>query len=302
MHPDLSLGLTAQISKWRAKRKGSYLFTVYEGLAIRLENTEKEIKTMMDDALRDTSSLTLQSKHLRKRLLLCVEFNQEIVSVLLELLREQEQSLQYMLVFFDEISALKSHQGQAFIPWALRVLGSQSQDANDASSPSSPSAGQMPRKELKRTAIQKKLNKIIKMRKFLEKNVAVIESNYQQVSSNLSQCRKSLKTLEGILRKLSMVESDIERDRSGSGCWMENEEIARSQDDDFLDTLNIKYDHSQCSDCSCVYTMCNECFMNLASSYFVATEATKRFQSLVSVKEQMRVDSQQLESCDWGGP
>ena len=27
-----------------------------------------------------------------------------------------------------------------------------------------------------------------------------------------------------------------------------------------------------------------------------------RFQSLVSVKEQMRVDSQQLESCDWGGP
>ena len=35
---------------------------------------------MMDDALRDTSSLTLQSKHLRKRLLLCVEFNQEIVN------------------------------------------------------------------------------------------------------------------------------------------------------------------------------------------------------------------------------
>ena len=34
------------------------------------------------------------------------------VSVLLESLREQEQSLQYMLVFFDEISALKSHQGQ----------------------------------------------------------------------------------------------------------------------------------------------------------------------------------------------
>ena len=31
MHPDLSLGLTAQISKWRAKRKGSYLFTLYEG-------------------------------------------------------------------------------------------------------------------------------------------------------------------------------------------------------------------------------------------------------------------------------
>ena len=103
------------------------------------------------------------------------------VSVLLESLREQEQSMQHMLVFFDEISALKSHQGQgraallscrwsilyssslgqAFIPWALRVLGSHSQDTNDAGSPSS--AGQKPRRELKRTDIQKKLNKIVKV-------------------------------------------------------------------------------------------------------------------------------------------
>ena len=50
------------------------------GLAIRLENTDREIKSMMDDALRDTSSLTLQSKHLRKRLLLCIDFNQDIVN------------------------------------------------------------------------------------------------------------------------------------------------------------------------------------------------------------------------------
>ena len=35
-------------------------------------------------------------------------------------------------------------------------------------------------------------------------------------------------------------ESDAVGDRSGSGNWMENEELARSQDDDFLDTLNIK--------------------------------------------------------------
>ena len=51
--------------------------------------------------------------------------------------------------------------GQAFIPWALRVLSSQSQDANDGSA--STSADQRPRKELKRTAIQKKLNKIVKV-------------------------------------------------------------------------------------------------------------------------------------------
>ena len=43
------------------------------------------------------------------------------------------------------------------------------------------------------------------MRKFIERNVAVIESNYQLVSNNLSHCRKSLKTLEGLLRKISAV-------------------------------------------------------------------------------------------------
>ena len=37
------------------------------------------------------------------------------------------------------------------------------------------------------------------------------------------------------------IAPDAEMDRSGStGAWMENEELARSQDDDFLDTLNIK--------------------------------------------------------------
>ena len=41
------------------------------------------------------------------------------------------------------------------------MLSSQSQDANDGSA--STSADQRPRKELKRTAIQKKLNKIVKV-------------------------------------------------------------------------------------------------------------------------------------------
>ena len=36
------------------------------------------------------------------------------------------------------------------------------------------------------------------------------------------------------------VASDTEKGRFESDCWMENEELARSEDDDFLDTLNIK--------------------------------------------------------------
>ena len=69
------------------------------GLAIRLENTEKEIKTMMDDALRDTSSLTLQSKHLRKRLLLCVEFNQDIVNKEAPVYNEVDSMYKYVCMY-----------------------------------------------------------------------------------------------------------------------------------------------------------------------------------------------------------
>lgn len=103
----------------------------------------------------------------------------------------------------------------------------------------------------------------------MEKNVTVIETKYQKVSSNLNHCRKSLKSLEGILRRLGSdtstasssssssstspsnssgaepsvpVSSPSQSDsgRSGTDGWMEADELARSHDDDFLDTLNIK--------------------------------------------------------------
>lgn len=38
------------------------------------------MKVMIDESLRDSASLTLQSKHLRKKLLLCIDFNQQIVN------------------------------------------------------------------------------------------------------------------------------------------------------------------------------------------------------------------------------
>lgn len=159
------------------------------------------------------------------------------------------------------------------------------------------------------------------MRQFLEKNVAVIENKYEKVSSNLNQCRKSLKALEGVLKRIATLgeEGDsgkslstptssnkaAQRDDEGNGSGnIEEEGLTRSRDDEFLENLNIKvrlphrvpywllspltlslpltytfaaqYDHSQCSDCSCVYTMSNECLMSLASAQFVAEEATRR--------------------------
>mmetsp|Transcript_11201 Transcript_11201/g.15434 ORF Transcript_11201/g.15434 Transcript_11201/m.15434 type:complete len:153 (-) Transcript_11201:403-861(-) len=143
-----------------------------------------------------------------------------------------------------------------------------------------------------------------------------IETKYEKVSTNLSQCRKTLKALEGKLRRLSSLgnsdstnttanngkasesdghkislinasgSGDSHKEKSSSGdswsntavnnstvtsasvsfeelisdgVWLEDGSLTKSQDDEFLETLNIKYDHSQCSDCSCVYTMAFRC-------------------------------------------
>ena len=85
--------------------------------------------------------------------------------MLLESLREREQCLQYMLIFFDEVSVLKNSQGQSFIPWAFRVLGNNNNNNNNNNNSNESPAkdGQKaPAKELKRTSIQKKLNKVTK--------------------------------------------------------------------------------------------------------------------------------------------
>mmetsp|Transcript_30696 Transcript_30696/g.44037 ORF Transcript_30696/g.44037 Transcript_30696/m.44037 type:complete len:213 (+) Transcript_30696:275-913(+) len=181
---------------------------------------------MIDESLKETASLTLQSKYLRRELLLCIEHNQNIVlreapvyneaSVLLEAVKEHEQCLKYMLVFFDEVNVLKSLQGQAFIPWAFRVVNGNNNNNNSSSSSYSSSDDSpvkevgnrppdSPPVELKRVSIQRRLKKITKMRQFLEKNVMAIETKYEKVSTNLSQCRKTLKALEGKLRRLSSL-------------------------------------------------------------------------------------------------
>lgn len=58
---------------------GYFKFDSISGLITRLESLEKQLKSMIDESLRDTASLTLQSKYLRKKLLLCIEHNQNIV-------------------------------------------------------------------------------------------------------------------------------------------------------------------------------------------------------------------------------
>lgn len=62
------------------------------------------------------------------------------------------------------------------------------------------------------------------------------------------------------------------------------------------------YNHSHCSDCTCVYSMANECLMHLAASQHQSQECASRIRRLVGeFKERVKVDAERLDALDWGG-
>jgi hypothetical protein len=62
------------------------------------------------------------------------------------------------------------------------------------------------------------------------------------------------------------------------------------------------YNHIHCNDCTCVYSMANECLMHLAASQHQSQEAASRMHKLMfEFKERIREDAERLEALDWGG-
>jgi hypothetical protein len=61
------------------------------------------------------------------------------------------------------------------------------------------------------------------------------------------------------------------------------------------------FDHSQCSDCSLVYTMANDCAMHLAASQHFAQEGSLRLQRLLRLRQTMHEKVQQLEEGEVNG-
>ncbi len=62
------------------------------------------------------------------------------------------------------------------------------------------------------------------------------------------------------------------------------------------------YNHAHCSDCTCVYSMANECLMHLAASQHQSQECSVRLNKLVQdFKERVKEDADRLEALDWGG-
>lgn len=121
-------GLGGRINKWRAKRKGNHLFNLFENLQERIDVTESQLKTLSDDSQRNSSSLILQSLHLKVRLKACIDYNKAISDELKPIIVEattlhdhflhSEHAVHSMITFYDELQTITNNQ--PYIPWAMR--------------------------------------------------------------------------------------------------------------------------------------------------------------------------------------
>jgi hypothetical protein len=72
------------------------------------------------------------------------------------------------------------------------------------------------------------------------------------------------------------------------------EEAARMPHHNQLPKVST-FDHSQCSDCSLVYTMANDCAMHLAAAQYFAQEGSLRLQRLLKLRQTIQDNIQLLE-------
>ena len=81
-----------------------------------------------------------------------------------------------------------------------------------------------------------------------------------------------------------------------------NKKSTKPIDDSFLNNVVIEaYNHCQCSDCSVVPSISNDCSMHLAAIQHQAQESTIRLQKLLELRERVRRRGEVLEGYDWGG-
>jgi len=97
----------------------------------------------------------------------------------------------------------------------------------------------------------------------------------------------------------------VERSRSSSDKFSPemalSEALAKAPLVADVDPAIAPYDHSQCSDCTLVYGMANECAMHLAASQHFAEEGSSRLQKLCYLREQINELVHQLEDVDLDG-
>jgi hypothetical protein len=102
----------------------------YERLVARVNEAERKILDVLDDAVMNQSSLITQGDHLRSRLVSCIRYNQGSLAasearskdsrVLVSQLSQLVQTYKDTLKFYDEIMYQKSRQVEAYVPWAMR--------------------------------------------------------------------------------------------------------------------------------------------------------------------------------------
>lgn len=304
------IDLSGKIMKWRSKKNNVNLSAMYTEIATKLLKSEEKMKKLIEIAVKDCSSFVLQAKYVRLRLKSCINYNHDLSSVdlftyneasaILEAVRDRERALKSMLLFHDEVDRIRkitdmpATNSGGYIPWDMRVSSS-SDGSGDGYGYNNHRLG------LKtKASIHKRLGKVVKMREFLDRNLKSLENKYESLRSVLSHCRLALVTLENTVLKVKAAPPSLMSSPASSDRDREVDQYFLLNDADGVVGSSEFFDHNNCSDCSCVYTMANECVMNLATSQHVAEESTKRLQKIMEFKENNKALCSALNKIDWG--
>eukprot|EP01038_Epipyxis_sp_PR26KG_P010108 gene10108-13584_t len=368
-----TLNLASSINKWRAKRKGNKLFSLFDSIVTKLDETELHLKHITEDSLHSSTALVLQSLHVKSRLISCIDFNKneikkykpilEETSTILDQIKKYERSLESMLIFFDEVekqSKAQTEVGEHYVPWALRHQSELAHIGDNQSKQTKP---------LTRVTLQNRMLKVQEVRKLIQDSWDDYNKRQEVCKNNLSHCSRSLRTLikvvgrinRSIIHEMSEEIRKYDNDKllksnpsSFADLTQSEENVAietdikssnqfdndiRNNSYDNKDTNEVRldagqihlnnskqlltvtkedeeltvhlveqnfpivepYNHSQCSDCSCVYAIANECMSHLAAAQHTAVESTRRHQLLLQLREKIKEDGHTLEALDWGG-
>lgn len=119
------------------------------------------------------------------------------------------------------------------------------------------------------------MERLMVLREVRDKFVSALQQVLMQKETatvNLENCKESQTVLTNLLKR------DVEEHNTES-----------------------PFDHSRCTDCSCVHALTCDCTEHLSMLQTQSSEANKRLQMLVEVRERMRECWEQLKNIDEDG-
>jgi hypothetical protein len=252
---------------------------MYDSLAPRVKKSENKLRSIIGEVVEKKTALRLQAKHLQLRVEACIEHNRynlekSIVPVdefraVVDDLTNVSSIIKSMVLFNNEILRQKnieaSSKGKAIIPWAGKKRGHGATTVSQADLDADPHHSSM-------------FERLLDIRDLRSKhvyNLSRLLEHKESFQLNLQNCTESGLVLTTLLRR-DISDIEVEKQKP--------------------------FDHSRCADCSFAHAMTCDCTEKLKALQSQATEANKRLQMLVEVRERMKEVAETLEFSNPSSP